>query len=153
MGTKGHQREPSSAARKARGVEMLALGEPPDVVAQTCGVSLKTVHNWASEHAAVVREAAQERHEGVVSAVASGSAEARRRLLEQAPAAADVLLGYVNGDEPENAQGAMVRLRAAMTLLDRVGVPVLTKHEHGETPPDDRTLARLAAALRAARDG
>lgn len=142
------KREPGTAARRARGIALLAAGEPVARVAEKCGVATGTVENWATAARSEIHAAAEAKIAGLVT----GAAEAKRMLAEKAPSAAAVLLAYVEGSEPENAPGAGIRLRAAMTLLDRVGVPVLTKLEHSGEVVSEATLAKLRAALKAAKE-
>lgn len=144
--TSGNQREPGSAARRARALEMLAGGTPVPEVAKAVGVSKSTVQNWQSQGRAEILAAADERVAGIVD----GAVEARKRLAEATPKAVEVVLELMDDDAPDAACAA-VRLRAAMAVLDRGGVPVLTKLEHSEAPPDDETLRRLALAHRSAR--
>ena len=150
MGANRHHREPSSAAKKARGVEMLALGRSVVEVAEALGVARKTVDNWRSVHGDTILEAADVRLAGVIEAVADGAAKARALLVAAAPRAAETALLVLDAEEGD-PQMLAVRLRAAALVLDRGGVPVLTKVEHSGEAVSDATLERLKAALAAAR--
>lgn len=145
-GLSGREREPSSAAKRARALEMLANGEPASAIAAALGVSEKTIQNWRSQGRAEILAAADERTAGIVD----GAVEARKRLAAATPNAVAVVLELMDGDA-EDPQAAAVRLRAATTVLDRGGVPVLTKLEHSGEVVSEATLAKLRAALEAGR--
>jgi len=144
--TTGDQREPGTTARRAKALEMLAAGATVSDTAKAVGASKATVQNWQSIGRATILAAADERIGGIVD----GAVEARRRLAEATPNAVAVVLELMDDDAPDPA-AASVRLRAAITVLDRGGAPVLTKLEHSGEVVSDATLAKLRAALAAGR--
>ena len=132
---------------------MLALGVPAETIAAELGVARKTIDNWRTTHGNEILAAADERMESVVATVVDAAASARSMLAKAAPEMAQVAIDIALDDDmdADYAPVASVRLRAAMTALDRAGVPALTKLEHSGEVVSEATLEKLKAALRAAK--
>lgn len=152
MGAVGNRREPQTTAAASRRKAMKLLGEGVAVaeVARRLKVHRRTVEKWraAPEGAQELAAATQASEATFASAVA----EARRLLTEAAPDAARTLVDHLDHHDPQAA------LRAAATLLDRIGVPRTQRVENAEpegadlsvlTDEEFAELRRIKAKLKA----
>lgn len=107
---------------------LLAEGVTAAEVARRVGVHERTVRKWRDlEGSPAVIEAAAEARKAVF---ADSIEEARRILRDAAPDAAKAITRAL--DAPKEADA----IRAAATLLDRVGVPRTERVEQVETETD-----------------
>ena len=131
----------SMSALKARALDMVASGTPIADVARAVGKAPRTVRAWAEE----IHDALDGKLDGVKEAIADGAAEARMRLVNAAPEAASEVLSIMRAEEGD-PQLLAVKLRAAMTTLDRCGVKAGIEVNGSLSLLDE--VARVAASMR-----
>lgn len=127
-------------ATRARALDLLAEGELVSVVAATVGVDVKTVRAWAEspegqERLAQAEKAREDARRAIEEGRAAGAAAAKKLLVESTVEAAQVLQAALTHKRP------YVRIRAAVQILDRAGVPRTEKIETGEG--DEWDLSRF----------
>lgn len=143
----GSARQPPAKRRsrvapavRLRALDLLAEGELMSTVADVVGVDVTTVRAWAASEEGQHRLAAAERVREAIRAAeekgrVEGATAAKRVLVESTVLAAKVLKDALTHKRP------YVRIRAAVQILDRAGVPRTEKIETGEG--DEWDLSRF----------
>lgn len=152
---KGRGRTAAAGARRARAIEMLALGAEVNAVASELGVSRETVTRWQRDGAADIDAASEARVEGIVE----GGARAKAKLVEHGEQLAQTLvdaalnrLRVASDDETDlgierDPQMVNARVNAAAKALAFV---IATKSEHDV---GSSALERVVATMRQAVEG
>ena len=130
MGAAGKRREPHTTAAQSRAKAMRLLAEGLTIaeVSRRLKVHRRTVEKWRADAAGAAELA--EASKASASTFADSIEEARRILRDAAPLAARAVVSAL--DAPKEADA----IRAAATLLDRVGVPRTERVEQVETETD-----------------
>lgn len=123
----------TDALTREAAVRRVAAGEAAADVAHSLGVSRQTVNRWRREGASAVvyQDAVTERAEAMRATVL----EARGYLEAHALDAAKTAVRHLGARKPADA------LRASGTVLDRVGIPRVSRVE---TPPPPEDLSGLS---------
>lgn len=111
---------------------MLAEGENITAVAEACDVSRTTIYQWRAspEGQRLYAEAKKARDEAL-----KGAIEEARTILRAGAVDAARTLVELSGSGP-----APERVRASVTILDRVGLPKVERLETVETTDEDLGL-------------
>lgn len=160
----------STNVLRAKALEIIAAGGTVDAAAKAVGRSSDTVRDWQR----AIAPAVEARLAAVTGGIIDGAVEAKRRVRDAAPEAAELILKILRADSSlessiivgrgddtrtETAldpQLLRVRLQAALALLDRGGVPprsetelagTVTTHHTGPTPAEAK--AEIAKRLEA----